>query len=85
MAAATFEALPVEHDDAGLATIVLDGPTRRRAGTPFAEALRIERAPSLANKRPMGRAGIDPRLAKVRRVGRRGRSTGGSAAQPGVG
>ena len=40
------------------------------AGTTLIEALRIERAASLANNLPVGRAEIDARLAKLRRVGR---------------
>ena len=40
------------------------------AGTTLAEALRIERAASLANNLPVSRAEIDARLAKLRRVGR---------------
>jgi enoyl-CoA hydratase len=40
------------------------------AGTTLTDALRIERAASLANNLPVGRAEIDARLAKLRRVGR---------------
>lgn len=40
------------------------------AATTLAEALRIERAASLANNLAVGRAEIDARLAKLRRVGR---------------
>ena len=40
------------------------------AGTTLAEAVRIERAASLANNLPVSRAEIEARLAKLRRVGR---------------
>ena len=40
------------------------------AGTTLTEAVRIERAASLANNLPVSRAEIDARLAKLRRVGR---------------
>lgn len=40
------------------------------AGTTLSEALRIERAASLANNLPVGREEIDARLAKLRRGGR---------------
>jgi len=42
------------------------------AGTTLAEALRIERAASLANNLPVSREEIDARLARLRRVGRLG-------------
>ena len=40
------------------------------AGTTLDEALRLERAASLANNLPVGREEIDARLARLRRVGR---------------
>jgi enoyl-CoA hydratase len=43
------------------------------AGTTLTEALRLERAASLANNLPVGREEIDKRLARLRKVGRGGR------------